>query len=136
MDNYLIGFMYTKYYNKIHFKTLASYLEYINAPKSEHPLLSVLSNDKDFIRSLKKSSPVITNNCYSISLKRVILGKLTYGRTKYDFSNGVMVFMAPRQMMQWEENTEMEQNGFTITFHEDFIRGTELSNTIKEYGFF
>lgn len=118
-----------------HFKTLASYLEYINAPKSEHPLLSVVSIDENFIHFLRKSSPAITNNCYSISFKRLVSGNLTYGRTKYDFSNGAMVFIAPRQIIQWDEKTEMEQNGFIITFHEDFIRGTKLSNSIKDYGF-
>ncbi|KAB1159426.1 AraC family transcriptional regulator [Tenacibaculum aiptasiae] len=120
----------------LHFKSISNYLEYINAPKSEHPLLSVVSINKSFIKSLRKSSPPMMNNCYSISFKRVISGSLTYGRTKYDFSNGAMVFMAPRQIMQWDETTEMEQNGFIITFHEDFIRGTELSKKINDYGYF
>ncbi|MCT4629039.1 AraC family transcriptional regulator [Winogradskyella sp.] len=119
-----------------HFKTLASYLEYVNFPKSEHPLLSVVSIDEDLIAGLLKSSPAITNDFYSISLKRVVSGALNYGRTQYDFSNGAMVFMSPRQVTQWDEQTEMEQHGFIITFHEDFIRGTELSHTIKNYGYF
>lgn len=119
-----------------HFKTLASYLEYINAPKSEHSLLHVVSVDKSFMEALRKSSPPIINSCYSISFKKVISGHLSYGRTQYDFSNGAMVFMAPRQIMHWDENTEMEQKGFIITFHEDFIRGTALSKSIKNYGFF
>ncbi|WP_420553304.1 helix-turn-helix domain-containing protein [Tenacibaculum aiptasiae] len=120
----------------LHFKSISNYLEYINAPKSEHPLLSVVSINESFIKSLRKSSPPMMNNCYSISFKRVISGSLNYGRTKYDFSNGAMVFMAPRQIMQWDETTEMEQNGFIITFHEDFIRGTELSKKINDYGYF
>ncbi len=120
----------------LHFKSISHYLEYINAPKSEHPLLSVLTIDDEFIRFLRDSSEPITNDFYSISFKKVISGSLMYGRTQYDFSNGAMVFMSPRQILQWDENTEMEQKGFIITFHEDFIRGTSLSTTIKNYGFF
>lgn len=119
-----------------HFNSLSNYLEYVQAPKSEHPLLSVLSITNDFVKQMRRSSPPITYSCYSISFKRVLSGSLSYGRTKYDFSNGAMVFMSPRQIMQWDEDTELEQNGFIITFHEDFIRGTELSTTIKNYGFF
>lgn len=119
-----------------HFKSLATYLDYINAPKSEHPFLSIISIDKVFTQALRKNSPPITNNCYSIAMKRMVQGSLNYGRTKYDFSNGAMVFMAPRQIIEWYDATEVEQKGFIITFHEDFIRGTALSKSIKNYGFF
>ena len=30
----------------------------------------------------------------------------------------------------------MQQKGFSITFHEDFLKGTELAHQIKKYGFF
>ncbi len=29
-----------------------------------------------------------------------------------------------------------EQKGFSINFHEDFLKGTELAQQIKKYGFF
>lgn len=120
-----------------HFKTLSSYLDYIQLPPPEHPMLSVLSaKGDDFLTCPRESSPPITNDCYNISLKKIIKGDLNYGRTKYDFTNGAMIFIAPRQVLQWDSNLVIEQKGFSITFHEDFLKGTELAHQIKKYGFF
>lgn len=120
-----------------HFKTLSSYFEYTQLPAPEHPMLSVLTaRGEEFLPCPKESSPPVTNELYNISLKKIVKGDLKYGRTKYDFSNGVMVFMAPRQVMQWDSTLVIEQKGFSVTFHEDFLKGTELAHQIKKYGFF
>ncbi|MEO0896861.1 MAG: helix-turn-helix domain-containing protein [Bacteroidota bacterium] len=120
-----------------HFKTLSAYFEYMQLPSPEHPMLSVLSaKGQDFLPCPRESSPPITHDCYTISLKKIVTGNLTYGRTKYDFTNGAMVFMAPRQVLQWDNSLVFQQTGFSINFHEDFIKGTELAHQIKKYGFF
>lgn len=120
-----------------HFKTLSAYFDYIQLPRPEHPMLSVLfAADEHFLPCPKESSPPITNACYSISLKKIVKGNLNYGRTKYDFTNGALIFFAPRQVLQWDSSAVFEQKGFSINFHEDFIKGTELAQQIKKYGFF
>lgn len=120
-----------------HFKTLSAYLEYLELPRPEHPMFSIYTAlGEGFLPCPKESSPPITNDCYSISFKKFVQGDLTYGRTKYDFSNGTLFFIAPRQVLQWEDNAVFEQKGFSINFHEDFLKGTELAHQIKKYGFF
>lgn len=120
-----------------HFSTLSEYFEYLELPKPEHPMFSVLSAKEDsFLPCPKESSPPITNDCYNISFKQHVSGELNYGRTKYDFKNGAMFFMSPKQVMQWDSNATFEQQGFTINFHKDFIKGTVLELQIKKYGFF
>lgn len=120
-----------------HFKTLSLYLEYLGLPKPEHPALSVFySKGNSHLPCSRDSSPPITNDCYSISLKKFVKGDLNYGRTKYDFTNGAMIFIAPRQVLQWDKNVVFEQKGFSINFHEDFLKGTDLTHQIKKYGFF
>ena len=66
----------------------------------------------------------------------MVKGKFTYGRTAYDFTNGTLFFIAPRQVLQWNSEAVFEQKGFSINFHEDFLKGSELSQQIKKYGFF
>ncbi len=120
-----------------HFKTLSAYLDYIQLPRAEHPMLSVLfATGENFLPCPRKSSPPISNDCYSISLKKIVKGNLNYGRTKYDFTNGVLIFIAPRQVLQWDDSLFFEQKGFSINFHEDFLKGTELAQQIKKYRFF
>lgn len=120
-----------------HFKTLSSYLDYLELPRPEHPMLIVFAAKGDgYLPCPRESSPPITNDCYSISLKKFVKGDLNYGRTKYDFTNGALIFIAPRQVLQWDNSVVFEQKGFSINFHEDFLKGTELANQIKKYGFF
>lgn len=120
-----------------HFKTLSAYLDYLELPRPEHPMLSVFSAIGDgFLPCPKESSPPITNDCYTISFKKIVKGDLNYGRTKYDFTNGALFFIAPRQVLQWDSSVVFEQKGFSINFHEDFLKGTELAHQIKKYGFF
>lgn len=120
-----------------HFKTLSSYLDYLELPRPEHPMLSVFnSKGEGYLPCPRESSPPITNDCYSISLKKFVKGDLNYGRTKYDFTNGALIFIAPKQLLQWDNSVVFEQKGFSINFHEDFLKGTELAQQIKKYGFF
>ena len=120
-----------------HFKTLLAYFEYMELPRPEHPPLSALVAAEDiFLPFLRESSTPITHAVYSLSLKKLVSGELNYGGTKLDLNNGAMFFMAPRQVLQWEETAVFEQKGFSIYFHEDFIKGTELAQQIKKYGFF
>ena len=120
-----------------HFKTLSSYLDYLELPRPEHPMLSVFnSKGNSYLPCPRESSPPITNDCYSISLKKYVEGNLNYGRTKYDFTNGALIFIAPRQVLQWDNSVVFEKKGFSINFHEDFLKGTDLAQQIKKYGFF
>lgn len=120
-----------------HFKTLSAYLEYLELPRPEHPMFSMYTAmGEGFLPCPKESSPPITNDCYTISFKKFVKGELTYGRTKYDFTNGALFFIAPRQVLQWDNSAVFDQKGFSINFHQDFLKGTELAHQIKKYGFF
>ena len=120
-----------------HFKTLSDYLEYVELPRPEHPLLSVFkSKGEGFLPCPRESSPPITNDCYSISLKKIVEGEVKYGRTKFDFTNGALICIGPRQVLEWDSSVVFDQKGFNITFHEDFLKGTELAKQIQHYGFF
>jgi len=106
-------------------------------PRPEHPMFSVLfATDDNFLPCPIEYSPPISNDCYSISLKKVVKGNLKYGRTKFDFTNGALIFIGPRQVFQWDSSVVFEQKGFSINFHEEFLKGTELAQQIKKYGFF
>ena len=120
-----------------HFKTLSAYLAYLELPRPEHPMFAIYSALGDgFLPCVKESSPPISNDCYSISFKRNISGDLLYGRTQYDFTNGALFFIGPRQVLEWEDSAVLEQKGFSIHFHEDFLKGTPLAQQIKKYGYF
>ena len=60
-----------------------------------------------------------------------------YGRNSYDFEEGTLVFMAANQVVKFSDPIEeLDDSGWTILFHPDLIRRSELRKTIKEYPFF
>ena len=76
-----------------------------------------------------------TSDFYMIGFKKLKSGVIMYGRTKYDHENGSMLFVKPRQVVEFK-NLEFEEDGFLIFIHEDFLNGHVLHNEIKKYGYF
>lgn len=76
-----------------------------------------------------------TTDFYIIGLKKLISGVILYGRTKYDHENGSMIFIKPRQVVEFK-NLEFEEDGFLILIHEDFLNGSPLHDEIQKYSFF
>lgn len=60
---------------------------------------------------------------------------MQYGKTRYDHDRGSMSFVKPHQKVVFK-NVELEEKGFLILIHEDFLPGTVLYNEIKKYGYF
>lgn len=107
-------------------------------PKPKHPLVSVIYN-----RDLKNVSQAkgvrIINHLYTIIFKPSnSCSSFLYGRNSYDYEEGTLVFTAPRQVMEFENDneTQIDPNGWSLVFHQDLFRKSDLSNTMKKYSFF
>lgn len=105
-------------------------------PKPTHPLITIIRTWPHV--DSQAESIKITSELYILSMK----GKLDatafqYGRNSYDFEEGTLVFLAPHQVMSFEDSVqELNDSGWTILFHPDLIRKSELGRKIKEYSFF
>ncbi|HMI08478.1 MAG TPA: helix-turn-helix transcriptional regulator, partial [Flavobacterium sp.] len=67
--------------------------------------------------------------------KKMKSGSITYGKTKYDHQSGSMYFVRPRQTLEMR-NIELEEEGFGIYFHDDFLNGHPLHSDIRKYSYF
>lgn len=76
----------------------------------------------------------ITMDFYMISQKEMPCGVVKYGRNTYDFNDGVLMFVAPGQVISTSEDTDAK--GWALFFHPDLIRKTTLGQKISEYTFF
>jgi AraC-like DNA-binding protein len=64
-------------------------------------------------------------------------GDLKYGRNYYDYQEGTLVFIAPGQVMEIENDGQVYQpKGYALVFHPDLVHGTSLGRSIHEYNFF
>ncbi len=77
---------------------------------------------------------------YSISLKKVSHAKFKYGQQASDFDEGVLFFMSPGQLFGIDSIADRAEvkppEGWMILVHPDFLWGTSLAKTIKQYEFF
>jgi AraC family transcriptional activator of pobA len=115
----------------IHYKNLSDLHRAQSFPPPENPLIGLIKCDGTC------TNPGIehTSDFYMVGFKKMKSGTMRYGKTKYDHDRGSMSFVKPRQIIGLRE-LELEENGFIIYFHEDFLNGHTLHNEIKKYSFF
>lgn len=76
-----------------------------------------------------------TTDFYMIGLKKMKSGVIVYGRTEYDSDSGSMYFIKPNQLVEMKD-VQLEEDGFALFIHPDFLNGHSLHDEIKKYGFF
>lgn len=118
-------------------KTISQYHQVLEIGKPEHPLVSVISMD-DFKPPVGNSRISVVFEFYVISLKRTFEGKIkyTYGQQAYDFDEGIMFFIAPKQLFSFDADQDYKNSGWMLLVHPDFLWGTPLAKTIRQYEFF
>lgn len=119
--------------------SIAQVHELFSFAKPVHPLISVIRYwpDIDPINGVDFKEIKITSELYLMSMKGRMSGAFKYGRNSYDFEEGALVFVAPGQVLSFENTAiETDDTGWTILFHPDLIRRFDLGKTIKDYSFF
>lgn len=118
-----------------HIKSIAEVHHLFGFGKPLHPLIMIIREwpkiDFDF------ANIKMTSDLYLLGMKGNVKGTFKYGRNSYDYEEGTLAFIAPNQVVQFDNaDAEIDRNGWNILFHPDLIRKSELGKTIKEYSFF
>lgn len=110
--------------------------QFLGLKKPSNPLISVFNFDDINLES-KTILSGVTTDFYVIALKKECAGgKCKYGQQYYDFDEGLMFFIAPHQILRFEDVLLDSVKGFVAIIHPDFVQGYTLASTIKNYGFF
>ena len=122
---------------KYHFKSISEQSAAFGIRPPEHPLFDVIRLDSavEGGEIVCDDSFSISSEFYSISLKQITSGEILYGRTKYDCSNGTMIFVAPEQVFS-SRGIKVQSVARTICFHEDYVRGHAIHAHLKQCQFF
>jgi AraC family transcriptional regulator, transcriptional activator of pobA len=123
---------------KVHtFNTIGELHKMCGLPKPEHPLVSLVDYGLVEYQTDEKEISWI-QSFYSIGLKRFMpQGKFRYGQQQYDFDEGLLSFIAPRQLMQLElDNANVKPTGWLLLIHSDFLWKTSLAKGLKQYDYF
>jgi len=116
-----------------HFNKISDLHAAFGVKPPEHPLFSVLYGEKNSCSGNNEFE--FSSAFYIIGLKKMKSGSMLYGKTKYDHDLGSMSFIKPRQKVAFQ-NVKLEEKGFLIIIHEDFLPGTTLYNEIRTYSYF
>ena len=108
---------------------------FIKLGKPFHPLISVFDLDNATILPETILRAVYTD-FYVVALKKDCAGKCKYGQQYYDFDEGIMYFIAPNQVLQFEDIILSKVKGKVLIIHPDFLQGYPLAGVIKDYGYF
>lgn len=118
--------------NILKFDTIHEYNAFIGV-ETLHPLINSINlSETQPLKHVRKRY-----GFYYIVLKDAHCGDLTYGRNRYDYQEGTLVFIGPGQVAGDDDNGELFQmKGWGLCFHPDLLRGTPLAQKMKDYSFF
>jgi AraC-like DNA-binding protein len=121
----------------LHIKTISEYHRMFGLPKPLHPLVSLLRFE-DIPYDPKQAPKAIVHNFYSIALKKSFHARLKYGQQDVDFDEGILLFMAPMQVLSIEGpfETAASHQGWLLLIHPDLLWNTTLARKIRQYEYF
>lgn len=104
--------------------------------KTNHPLVAVVDFSK--VDEYIEEGTRLSADFYSIMFKNYCANKLRYGRQSYDFQEGNLICIAPKQVLTMDNEIEQRDDmmGWGLFFHPDLLRGTSLGKKMDEYTFF
>lgn len=110
--------------------------QFLGLNKPSNPLISVFNFD-DVKLEPETILNAVATDFYVVALKKECAGgKCKYGQQYYDFDEGIMYFIAPHQVLQFEDVLLNGVKGFVLVVHPDFFHGYPLASEIKNYGYF
>lgn len=119
----------------IHLKSISDINKFVQGVV-KHPLVAIIDFAK-FDEYMQEGTK-ITCDFYSVMFKNYCLNQMKYGRQTYDFQEGNLLCIAPRQVVTMDTEIEKRDDkmGWGLFFHPDLIKGTSLGAKMKDYHFF
>ncbi len=116
-------------------KTIAELHQGMGLEKPNHPLITIVNTEH-----LSYGEEIVgmrfCSDMYCIAHKDNGCG-IDYGRNRYEFDEGSLLFTAPEQVFTVTKAQELNQSkGWMLYFHPDLIHNTPLGNAIDRYDFF
>ncbi|WP_247716580.1 helix-turn-helix domain-containing protein [Sinomicrobium weinanense] len=109
-------------------------MRYLEQPAPLHPLIAIVDYNNVPLEVFEKEDKIMLD-LFKVSFKNKFSGQVKYGQGYYDFEEGGLAFLKPKQVVFSSDNIQMYE-GYALFFHPDFIRNYPLGSAIHQYGFF
>ncbi|OQP56810.1 AraC family transcriptional regulator [Niastella vici] len=114
--------------------SISELMRYLQQPEPLHPLIALVNYNQVQPYGFEKGKKICLD-LYKVSFKTKFRGQVKYGQGYYDFEEGGLAFIKPRQIVI-SSTDEQSYEGYALFFHPDLIRNYPLNNVINNYGFF
>ena len=119
----------------IHSKSITELHKNMGLDTPSNPLISIIDT-KILTYGKNAVGNRFSSDLYCIAMKNSNCG-IDYGRNHYDFSEGVLIFTAPNQIITITKPQKLnEVEGWMLYFHPDLIRKHPLGKLIEKMSFF
>jgi AraC-like DNA-binding protein len=117
-----------------HIKSISQLVRILGLPAPLHPLVALVDYKNVSIDMFPRGQKT-SLDFYKISYKPTFIGQIKYGQAHYDFEEGGLAFLKPKQIVYPPEDLASYE-GIALYFHPDFLRNYPLGSKIHQYGFF
>jgi AraC-like DNA-binding protein len=118
-----------------HLETISELHHLLGLPV-QHPLLSAV--DLTHYTQQFSVGERLTLGFYAVIFKQFRVNGLRYGQQPYDFQDGSLICISPKQVITLDAPTGQLEvvSGWGVFFHPNLVRGTSLGPKMKDYSFF
>jgi AraC-like DNA-binding protein len=120
----------------IHLEHINDMLKLLPQLKARHPLVAVV--DFGVYKEQLNSGMRLSLGFYAVMFKNHCVNRVRYGQQTFDFQDGSLMCIAPRQVITLDDPSEVPSDiaGWGLFFHPDLIRSSGLGKEIKDYSYF
>ncbi len=118
----------------LHINSISELMRELGFPAPLHPLVALVDYENTRVNTPEPGRK-LTIDFYKISFKNKYQGRVRYGQGHYDFDEGGLAFLKPKQVVTTPGDTNSYE-GFALYFHADLLRNYPLGSTISHFGFF
>jgi hypothetical protein len=120
----------------LHLESVSQLHRQCGLPAPAHPLVSLV--DLSQIKNLPPDAGEVwlSHGFYTVAVKRGRKNKIGYGRTHYDFDEGILSLLKPHQAFSVSAHPDDHPQGWMLAFSWDLLAGYPLAEKIGGYGYF
>ena len=117
----------------IHIKTVQEAMHLLGISDIRNPQVEIVDFSK--APGLAGMDGVwVSYGFYAVNLKTRLCADVQYGRSKYDYDSGTLLFIAPNQPVQI--NLKAAPEGFSLLFQPELIMRSQVERQMPAYRFF